>query len=182
MFRQVVLSIAAVVGLAGAANAAPLVAPVAAPFIADPAATLLVYDPSLGFAAISGAPVASPAIDPAPAFALAIGTSGDAGSINLTVEDDQDGVLLFATGSGFAAGPDGITALLRTVSDATGLFGPRIRFSLAIPGFDPAETYLDLAVGLSIENAPAPIPLPAGLPLLAGGLALLWGSRRRAAA
>lgn len=53
-------------------------------------------------------------------------------------------------------------------------------YTLSYGGFDPSDFYLNAAT-FTFDD-PAPIPLPAGLPLLAGALGMLAFARRRSAA
>lgn len=180
MFRRTLLGLLAAVGLGGAAHAA-----VVGASISDPAATVL-YDPSTPSIIVTASdPVATPPVVPAPDFAILINTTGNV--VDLTVEDGSFNTILSATGIGFTAGAEGVTALLQTVTDTTGLFGPQLQVSVNIANFDPAAFFTGTGE-LVIENAPddggtGVVPLPAAAPLLAGGLALMWGaSRRRRAA
>lgn len=166
MFRKTFFGFLAAFGLAGSVHAAT---------ISDPAAQVF-YDPGVpSIIAISNNPVATPPVSPVPVFAFLIDTTGN--SIDLTVEDSSLNTILSATGTGFTATAGGITAILQTTSDLTGMFGPSLLVSLNIANFDPAA-FFNGTGELVIESAPAPVPLPAAAPLLVGGLALLWGTRK----
>jgi hypothetical protein len=117
-------------------------------------------------------PVGDPGV--VEAYTVAFRPAGFTGEAGYSFADAEAAGVAFAV----STGPDGSIAFTVTEGEWSAGEGVRFFFDTTQPPSGPGGTY-ELGGGTAAGPLPAPIPVPASLPLLAGGLLLLAARRRR---
>lgn len=92
---------------------------------------------------------------------------------NNPIDPAQVGVATFTGGDAYAGG--------EYIANNLGPFPSGTRAQHFASGFTAFHPNLDMAFTMSFTNQPAPVPLPASLPMLLGGVVLLAGLRGKKA-